>query len=89
MTIVVASASWCAPCAKYKKDLEALKADNPGLTVEIVDADKDKDRIREVFGEITQLPWTAIFVGDEIRQRFFGATSKTHLLQRMSSAKEA
>lgn len=89
MKIIVASATWCAPCKAYKEMLASLMQEQPDVQVEILDVAKEKERVTQIFGEVTQLPWTVIQVADATRCRFFGAVSKKQMIHHMAASREA
>jgi thioredoxin 1 len=77
-TLVVFSASWCRACRVYAPVVEQLAGEvGDRATVGKVDADADKDLVRQY--QVQALPTTLVFQRGRVIHRLVGVQSKAAL----------
>ncbi len=78
-------AEWCMPCRMLAPTIDQLAADFAGkVKVGKVDTDANRE-IAERY-QISAIPTVMVFVGGEIKHKFYGLTSKEDLAGALNEA---
>lgn len=64
-TLVVFSASWCAPCIKMKPEIQSFESANSGIAIMRIDLEANKILAREF--NVTTLPYLQFYEGTDLK----------------------
>tara|TARA_B100001758_G_scaffold105218_1_gene90111 strand:+ start:26203 stop:26805 length:603 start_codon:yes stop_codon:yes gene_type:complete len=82
VVLVNFSTQWCVPCKKMKPIIEDIQIENPNIKVLFVDADINKELVKEY--QINGVPSVLIFHNSQELFRNIGIISKEELINQIN-----